>query len=156
MTTEWSALEEELDAWAAQALTLPLWWRDDDAISATPELERLTGLSEETGLPVHLAIIPAGAAATLARHISVHPQMIPVVHGWAHENHSPAGEKKAEFGSHRETETVRADIAPVVVFVDPLHVIALVFKVVVAAPAISVDLGAFDNVFFDSAVQRLA
>lgn len=110
MKLDWSPLQTELEIWADTGLTLPLWWRDDDAVEATPELERLTALSEKTGLPVHLAIIPSEAKPDLAAFIRQHETLIPVVHGWAHMNHAPAAEKKAEFRLHRPLAEILDDI----------------------------------------------
>ena len=31
------------------------------------------------------------------------------MHGWAHENHAPADQKKAEFGAHRPLDALRED-----------------------------------------------
>lgn len=109
MTPDWSTLDRELAHWQKGNLTLPLWWRDDDAMSQSAELERLADLSAELDLPVHLAVIPQGATADLARFAADNPQLIPVVHGWAHQNHAPAGEKKAEFGAHRPLEELLED-----------------------------------------------
>ncbi|WP_424977951.1 polysaccharide deacetylase family protein [Leisingera sp. S232] len=109
MTPDWSSLEQELEQWQDAGLTLPLWWRDDDAMSQSAELDRLTELSAELDLPVHLAVIPQGATPDLARFVASHPHLIPVVHGWAHQNHAPAGEKKAEFGTHRPLEELLDD-----------------------------------------------
>lgn len=107
MTADWTPLDAELRLWQAAGLTLPLWWRDDDATAATPALDRLAQLSEAVDLPVHLAVIPKTAEEELAAALPDH--LIPVVHGWAHENHAPAGEKKAEFGAHRPLVPMRAD-----------------------------------------------
>ncbi|GGH23743.1 hypothetical protein SAMN05444007_10243 [Cribrihabitans marinus] len=101
MIAEWRELDAELALWRRGGLTLPLWWRDDDAVAPSPALERLSVLSRALDMPVHLAVIPARADPALARHVAQHPQLIPLVHGWAHENHAPAGDKKAEFGAHR-------------------------------------------------------
>jgi len=109
MTTDWHPLEQELQAWMDRGLTLPLWWRDDDAIEPTPHLDQLTRLSETLDLPVHLAVIPRDATAALARYIATSSQLIPIVHGWAHQNHAPQGDKKAEFEAHRPVERVLAD-----------------------------------------------
>lgn len=109
MTADWSGLDRELEQWQAAGRTLPLWWRDDDAMSQSSELERLAELSKDLDLPVHLAVIPQGATPDLARFIAEHPTLIPVVHGWAHQNHAPAGEKKAEFGAHRPLEELLDD-----------------------------------------------
>lgn len=101
MTSGWDALDAELELWAAQGLTLPLWWRDDDAIAPTEALTQLEALAQQLGLPVHLAVIPKQATTELADHLKQSKWLIPVVHGWAHENHAPADKKTCEFGSTR-------------------------------------------------------
>lgn len=106
---DWSALDAELALWQAEGLELPLWWRDDDAVEPTGALDRLSDLSAEVGVPVHLAVIPAHAIETLAERMMPDEQLIPVVHGWAHENHAPASEKKAEFRAHRPLDQVVRD-----------------------------------------------
>lgn len=103
MKVDWSPLNTELALWRRAGLTLPLWWRDDDAIAATPALERLSALSEAVGLPVHIAVIPDRLTPTLAPFMSVRPNMVPVVHGWRHVSHAPEGAKNAEFGHPRAT-----------------------------------------------------
>ncbi|WP_424984906.1 polysaccharide deacetylase family protein [Microbulbifer sp. S227A] len=108
MTPDWTPLDAELDRWKAAGLTLPLWWRDDDAITATPQLERLHDLARRLDMPVHLAVIPAHAQPSLTGVIG--PHMVPVLHGWAHANHAPPHEKKAEFGAHRDPGTLLAEL----------------------------------------------
>ncbi|KUJ78717.1 polysaccharide deacetylase family protein [Ruegeria profundi] len=109
MTIDWHPLESELDRWRTQNLALPLWWRDDDAVSVTPQLETLAGLSQTLDLPVHLAIIPRNADRQLVDYVARHRTLIPVVHGWAHQNHAPEGEKKSEFRLHRPIPDITAD-----------------------------------------------
>ncbi len=109
MKPDWHPLHIELQRWHDQGLTLPIWWRDDDAITVTPQLEILADMSAELGLPVHLAVIPRDAEKTLADYVADHPNLIPVVHGWAHLNHAPEGEKKAEFRLHRPLTSVVSD-----------------------------------------------
>lgn len=111
MKIDWSPLDRELDLWRAEGRVLPLWWRDDDAIEVTPQLEQLHGLAADLGLPLHLAVIPAGATPELAAYVAARPLIVPVVHGLSHRNHAPAGEKKAEFGAHRDLEQLVADCA---------------------------------------------
>ncbi len=105
MTPDWGPLRAELALWRREGRALPLWWRDDDAVAATPALERLARLSEDLGLPVHVAVIPALAEPSL-RQMPTH--LVPVVHGWQHLSHAPAGAKKAEFGHPRAT--AQADV----------------------------------------------
>jgi hypothetical protein len=111
MTPDWTPLNRELARWRAADLALPLWWRDDDAIEPTPALSRLSDLAARLDMPVHLAVIPAMATTDLADMVADTPQLIPVVHGWAHRNHAPQSEKKAEFGNHRAPEQLAGDAA---------------------------------------------
>lgn len=76
-----------------------IWWRDDDAIQPTNALDHLLRLAEET-VPVHLAVIPQRAEDSLATRLAGAPA-VPLVHGWAHLDHSPADAKKSEFGQAR-------------------------------------------------------
>ncbi len=101
MTTDWSPLTDELALWRRDGLTLPLWWRDDDATAPTDALDTLLSLSEKLGLPAHIAVIPKRAAAPLAARLCDDLAAVAIVHGWAHENHAPTGAKKAEFNHPR-------------------------------------------------------
>lgn len=93
----WEALDEEL---ARHAAPIPFWWRDDDAVAATPALDRLLDLAEAFDAPPHLAVIPAELTPGLAPRLSSSSARV-LVHGWRHRNHAPATEKKAEFRAHR-------------------------------------------------------
>lgn len=98
----WAALEQEVALWQTAGLRLPLWWRDDDAVRPTQQLDRLTRAAEIAGLPVHLAVIPALATEELAEYVTEHAaHLTPVVHGWAHENHASPPQKRSEFGTTR-------------------------------------------------------
>ncbi|WP_050603062.1 polysaccharide deacetylase family protein [Ruegeria sp. 6PALISEP08] len=109
MTPDWQPLNTELDHWRASGMSLPLWWRDDDAIAPTRQLDRLAELSKQLDVPVHLAIIPRDAAPTLAEYVADRPSLVPVIHGWAHANHAPKGEKKAEFRLNRPLDLMVED-----------------------------------------------
>ena len=109
MRLDWRPLDRELERWQAAGRVLDLWWRDDDATAPTEALGRLAALSERLGLPVHLAVIPARAEPALARAVAAQPQLVPMVHGWAHASHAPPGEKKAEFGAHRPLPRMQAE-----------------------------------------------
>lgn len=110
MSADWSPLREELKVWRREGLILPLWWRDDDAIASTPALTRLTDLSKHLNVPVHLAVIPKFADDSLAQMVKDHSEtLIPLVHGWAHENHAPSGQKKAEFATVDDESLTRAE-----------------------------------------------
>ncbi|WP_300070828.1 polysaccharide deacetylase family protein [uncultured Ruegeria sp.] len=109
MIPDWQPLDAELKLWLDQEVSLPLWWRDDDTICQTPQLDRLSEMSQQLGLPVHLAIVPRDVDPNLADYALRRPTLIPVVHGWAHMNHAPDGEKKSEFGLYRPLEDIVAD-----------------------------------------------
>ncbi|MEP4246860.1 polysaccharide deacetylase family protein [Tateyamaria sp.] len=100
MTTDWSLLRAALSACRRDAVAVPLWWRDDDAIAPTAALDQLSRLSIQTGLPIHLAVIPAHADPALVHAIDTR-QIIPVVHGWTHMDHSGGLGKKNEFLTKR-------------------------------------------------------
>ncbi|MEO0938283.1 MAG: polysaccharide deacetylase family protein [Pseudomonadota bacterium] len=76
-----------------------LWWRDDDAVAATPELDGLLRLSDEVRVPVCLAVIPALAKASLPQALG--PDTRVMVHGWRHADTSQEGQKRSEFVSPR-------------------------------------------------------
>lgn len=99
--TDWSPLRTELAIWRAEGRSLPIWWRDDDAVEETAALDQLLDLAERTGVPVHLAVIPQFASQSLAKRCAATPWAVPIVHGWSHQNHAPAGQKKSEFGHQR-------------------------------------------------------
>lgn len=110
--TPWQALQEELDAWAEAGRCASLWWRDDDAVEATPALDRLLALAARHDVPLALAVIPARASRALARRIAgAGPRIALLQHGYAHRNHAPPSEKKAELGAHRPETQVFDDLA---------------------------------------------
>lgn len=109
---DWTLLGHELDAWREAGRRPTLWWRDDDAIEPSPALDRLLGIAARHGLPLALAVIPAGAGAALAARLGDGPAAVAVLqHGYAHRNHAGAGEKKAELGAHRPAEVVLDELA---------------------------------------------
>ncbi|KAB1076601.1 glycosyl transferase family 28 [Methylobacterium soli] len=100
-----------LDAAAESGRTIPLWWRDDDAVAQNPGLDTLLALSEQHGLPILIAAIPALSEASLAERIARSPDHGLGVHGLSHANHAPPGVKPAEFGAHRPHAALVADAA---------------------------------------------
>ena len=105
----WADLDRELDAWRVLGRAAPLWWRDDDAIAATPALARLQTVSGEGGVPVCLAVIPAAMTDDLAPALAAHVTVVP--HGFAHRNHAGPGARKAEFGADRPLSVMAAEVA---------------------------------------------
>jgi hypothetical protein len=108
--TSWAAIDEELARWRDAGRTPTLWWRDDDAIDATPALDRLLSLQRTHGMPLALAIVPAGATPALAARLAQVPGIDLLQHGYAHSNHAPAGEKKAELGPERPAMVVLGEL----------------------------------------------
>lgn len=110
MTAGWQALEDELDRWASEGRTACFWWRDDDAVAATPALDRLLGLHRSSGAPLALAIIPAQAESGLAERLKTEPGIAALQHGCAHHNHAGPAEKKSEFPNNRSLIERLADL----------------------------------------------
>jgi len=98
---DWSPLDDVLRRTAGEGRTVAVWWRDDDAVAATPGLDRLLEVARAFDLPIALAAIPRGVERSLMERLGDEPQAHVFVHGLAHLNHAPFGEKKAEFGPHR-------------------------------------------------------
>lgn len=105
------ALDEELSAWAAAGRTASLWWRDDDAIAGTPALTQLLELAEKFSAPLAIAVVPRLAEDSLLQMIRQTRNVTPIVHGYAHINHAPPAEKQAEFGAHRNSAVMCAELA---------------------------------------------
>ena len=103
-------LAAELDRWHESGRTIRLWLRDDDAIAASPALDRLSALAERHGLPVLLAVIPMLAEPSLATALRSMPLLQPCQHGTWHRNHALAPAKKAEFGPSRSATDIEAEI----------------------------------------------
>ena len=96
--TGWAAVERELDAWATTGRTATLWWRDDDAGTATPPLKRLLALAARCGQPLALAVIPADTDEASTSCLAGLDDRVQVLqHGFAHRNHARADEKKCEL-----------------------------------------------------------
>lgn len=108
MKIDWTPLEAELRLWRSTGLALPVWWRDDDAVAATPALERLTALAQGAGMRVHVAVIPALMQPSLTAALE---DAVPLVHGWRHISHAPAGAKNAEFGQPRAAAQAELEAA---------------------------------------------
>ena len=100
---DWSPLHKALSRCRATQTPVPFWWRDDDAIAPTPELDQLTKLSEQTGVPIYLACIPETTEPALVPYVKDRSAfLIPCVHGWSHKNTAPSDQKKSEFGIENE------------------------------------------------------
>ncbi|WP_374634894.1 polysaccharide deacetylase family protein [Paracoccus sp. (in: a-proteobacteria)] len=89
--------------------SLRFWLRDDDATRPGPALAHLLTLCAGRDAPATLAVIPAYVQADLAPALPAGTRV--ALHGWAHENHAPPGEKKQELGAHRPAGQVLAQLA---------------------------------------------
>ena len=108
--SSWTALANELSWWQAAGRTPTFWWRDDDATAPSTALERLLSIADSLRSPVAVAVIPAVAKAELAERLD--DALVSVLqHGYAHANHAPAGEDKAELGHHRPLAVMLAELA---------------------------------------------
>ncbi|OLP62387.1 polysaccharide deacetylase [Xaviernesmea oryzae] len=94
-------LLRELDRWHARRAVAPLWLRDDDAVAATPALERMVDLTVRYAVPLTLAVIPAHEEESLRNLVAGEAHVAVAVHGWDHANHASDGVKKQELGPER-------------------------------------------------------
>lgn len=109
IAADWPALAEELEHWGAAGRVATLWWRDDDAATASARLDRLLVVARE--VPIALAVIPALADIALAARLaSASPAVSVLQHGWRHADHSQ-GRRKSEFPPERSAAAVRGDLA---------------------------------------------
>jgi hypothetical protein len=106
--TSWDDLARECAAWGESGRLATWWWRDDDAVAATPALDRL--LLTAHG-PIALAVIPAGLQPDLAPRLKQNPEAAVLQHGYAHRNQAPAGGRKSEFPDERDLSAIERDLA---------------------------------------------
>lgn len=107
----WDRLEREVEAWAAEGRAATFWWRDDDAVAATPSLDRLLRLTGRAGIPLALAVIPARAEQSLQGRLADERHVTVVQHGYAHRNHAAAGMRAVECGGARSLDEVSGELA---------------------------------------------
>src|SRR5579863_1521918 len=107
-TAGWPDLVDEFDRWGEAGRVATLWWRDDDAAAATPQLDDLLHLAG--AVPVALAVIPALARPELVTALPSTPQVSVLQHGWRHANRALHG-KKSEYPEGRPAAVVGEEIA---------------------------------------------
>jgi hypothetical protein len=90
----------EAGRWRRAGRTARLWWRDDDAAGDCARLEQLLRLSFETGVPLTLAVVPAGDMAGLGARLAERPagasRISVTQHGVDHRNRR-SGPAAGEF-----------------------------------------------------------
>ncbi|RCW82307.1 polysaccharide deacetylase family protein [Phyllobacterium bourgognense] len=106
----WQPLQDELKRWTNANRIARFWLRDDDAVEPTAALERLMALCDTYQVPLTLAVIPAHVNEQLARRLAQEAGVNVAVHGWSHENHASANEKKQELGPHRAPAVMSAEL----------------------------------------------
>ncbi len=105
---DWTVLEDALAESIRGGSAPVFWWRDDDAVEATPALERLLSFVERYGTGLLVASIPSGSTPGLAARLRPVPGLSVAVHGISHSNNAPADRKKQELGEFGdEDETIR-------------------------------------------------
>lgn len=103
------ALRTELDRWAASGRIATFWWRDDDAVTAGPALDRL--FAAAGAVPIALAVVPMRAETALVRALAAAGTPASVIqHGHAHMNHAAPDAKKAEFTTERDPDLMAAEV----------------------------------------------
>ena len=105
----WHRLIDELDRWQAAGRIATWWWRDDDARTPSAALDRLAETAIRFGARPALAVIPRDAHPDLAAVLD-QADLVAYQHGWGHDDHAPAGERKCELGDHRPAEAIAADL----------------------------------------------
>jgi len=107
----WDWLRRELDNWGEAGLRAHFWWRDDDAVEPSRQLERLLRLSQDHAAPLALAVIPAGLDAELSAYLKPWTLSSVLQHGYAHHSHAAPGTRKLELGGTRASAEIVADLA---------------------------------------------
>ncbi len=104
-------LARELDQWSDAGLEATLWWRNDDAGTEGPQLDRLLEIATAAGAIVHLAVVPehlteAGRSTMLAPDCAWFLE-----HGFSHIDYAPPGEGSWELGNHRPVSVILGELA---------------------------------------------
>lgn len=99
--TAWRRLDALLAQAKRERRMLRFWLRDDDAVASSAALSRFLEQLSGWAIPAAFAVIPSHATESLAAQLTPTPHAV-LTHGWAHANHAPSAQKKAEFGAHRD------------------------------------------------------
>lgn len=104
--TGWPELDQELEEWRRSGRSATFWWRDDDAVTWTPALDRLLEMQKRHSVPLALAVIPATADESLAKTLRAHDDITVLQHGYSHANHALRGDAECELVSHHPAAEV--------------------------------------------------
>jgi hypothetical protein len=105
--SSWEQLTKELDCWERNGATATFWWRDDDAVDDTPQLDVL--LKHAGTIPLALAVMPGLATRDLAARLAKHASVVVLQHGWRHDNHASSG--NSEYPASRSMADVSQELA---------------------------------------------
>ena len=103
-------LAEELDRWSRSATPCSLWWRDDDLVRNSANLQRLQRTADAHGLEILVAVIPEQAERRLGEETSSMGQLVFCQHGLQHLSHESDTAEKSEFGPGRGLAAIRRDL----------------------------------------------
>ncbi len=106
----WRWLQSELDTWSKSGLAAQFWWRDDDATSSSAQLRRMLQISTRHSTPLALAVIPGELESSLVTELQSHPQVAVLQHGYRHQNHAGAGQRKLELGGIRPVDDTLSEL----------------------------------------------
>lgn len=106
------SLTAHLEWFADRDQKVRFWWRDDDAVEPTEDLDRLLSIANRHRVDVALAVIPRHATETLAKRLADEPHAVVLQHGWQHKNfqRKDLGEKAAELGTRRDPDELIAQL----------------------------------------------
>lgn len=109
------ALALELRRWRRAGRAARLWWRDDDAAGSPAPAERarlcqLLAVSKACGIPLALAVVPAGELSGLALRLGGAPLVTAAQHGVDHVNRRE-GPVAGEFPPDWPQARVQAELA---------------------------------------------
>ena len=104
----WRSLDAEIGRWRQAGRRPRLWWRDDDARAATPQLHRLIIQVARADLPLCLAVIPEGMNPTLSEAVAPYERIAVLQHGVRHADDTGA---PSEFRLDEPPRDVAARLA---------------------------------------------
>lgn len=110
ITDAFLPLYDELSLWQNSGLACRLWWRDDDLVQLSPNLQRMHALSQQYGAAVLVAVIPEPMDEALGRDTAGMRDFTWCQHGLAHRNHEPPGVPNSEFPTTRPASKVTDDL----------------------------------------------
>ncbi|KAB0269746.1 glycosyltransferase [Microvirga brassicacearum] len=107
---DWSPLDTAIDRSRDRCHEPVMWWRDDDAVRETPQLDRLLQLANRYKAGLAVAAVPRRVEPSLERALRDEERVSILVHGYTHANHAPTGKKKAEFDAERDLDAMEAEV----------------------------------------------